>query len=415
MENRSAMHQASERIIRRLTTGLNLAGFAGHLGEWLSADLNNGSNQTGAFTNSRATALLRAMNVIDDPALGDFKVLILLEPAVRLALYDLLADSGLAENEEIVTLAQLPSQEEQEDISWLPLIISAFAWRSGYPVNQLDPATPPDVYSPAGQVLTRSGQYIRQQVLRSPTERDRLSRQLSLPPTDAPSLDELNSSGEQIAPLPPHYRAPIPENYPEISGDTLQIESDDLEEVVELMTGEPLVITEDELAESEPTTNDPVRMPSITITRDQVANEISAPPSPLPSSGVVLPNQSQAPQSKPSFTVALRQMFGQEQLASTKLKVLVQRYPDGPGLYGLQIRVTSKGVKSYVAGTTDRDGKFVCELPVRMQSGLTYDVDVTWPREAGGEVERKSVTLSTERTHFILPFYQQLSNENIDR
>ncbi len=128
----------------------------------------------------------------------------------------------------------------------------------------------------------------------------------------------------------------------------------------------------------------------------------------------MLPNQAQQSPSKPSFTVALRQMFGQEQLASTKLKVLAQRYPDGPGLFGLQVRVTSKGVKSYVAGTTDRDGKFVCELPVRIQSGLTYDVDITWPREEGGEVERKSITLNTERTHFTLPFYQQLSNENID-
>lgn len=408
------MHQAAERIVRRLTSGRSLAAFAGQLGEWLSVDLDNNSSQAEEITNSRATALLRAMNVIDDPTLGDFKLLMQLEPAISPAMYDLLADSSLANHEEVAALAQLPSPEQQKEISWLPLIISAFAWRSGYAVNQLDPATPPDVYSPAGQVLMRSGQYIRQQVLRSPTERDRLSRQLSLPVAEIPTLDELSTSGDQISPLPPHYRTPIAERYPEMSRETIQIESDDLEEVNELTIGEPLVITEDELAESEPTTNDPVRMPPITITRDQVASETNTPPSPMPSSAVMLPNQSQQSPSKPSFTVALRQMFGQEQLASTKLKVLVQRYPDGPGLFGLQVRVTSKGVKSYVAGTTDRDGKFVCELPVRIQSGLTYDVDITWPREEGGEVERKSITLNTERTHFTLPFYQQLSNENMD-
>ena len=106
--------------------------------------------------------------------------------------------------------------------------------------------------------------------------------------------------------------------------------------------------------------------------------------------------------------MALRQMFGQEELATTKLRVIVQEIPDGPGYYGLQIRVRCKGIKSYVAGTSDRDGKFVCELPVRLHSGLTYDVEVTWPRDVGGEVERKSITLNADRTEFTLPFHRQL-------
>ncbi|MFN2222115.1 MAG: hypothetical protein ACK2UH_06160, partial [Candidatus Promineifilaceae bacterium] len=113
--------------------------------------------------------------------------------------------------------------------------------------------------------------------------------------------------------------------------------------------------------------------------------------------------------SRPGLTVALRQMFRQEELSTTKLRVLVQEYPDGPGLYGLQVRVTCKGVKSHVAGTSDRDGKFICELPVRAQTGLTYDVDVTWPREEGGETERKSITLHADRTYFVLPFYRRLN------
>ena len=58
--------------------------------------------------------------------------------------------------------------------------------------------------------------------------------------------------------------------------------------------------------------------------------------------------------------------------------------------------------------TTDRDGTFLCELPVRLHTGLTYDVDVTWPRDEGGDTERKSITLNADRTEFTLPFYRKL-------
>jgi hypothetical protein len=122
-----------------------------------------------------------------------------------------------------------------------------------------------------------------------------------------------------------------------------------------------------------------------------------------------MPATSNDAPSRPGLTVALRQMFRQEQLSTTKLRVLVQQYPDGPGFYGLQVRVTCKGVKSHVAGTTDREGKFICELPVRDRSGLTYDVDVTWPREEGSATERKSITLHADRTRFVLPFYRHLN------
>ena len=44
-----------------------------------------------------------------------------------------------------------------------------------------------------------------------------------------------------------------------------------------------------------------------------------------------------------------------------------------------------------------------------MQSGLTYDVQVTWPRDVGGDVERKSITLNADRTIFTLPFYRQIN------
>jgi hypothetical protein len=92
----------------------------------------------------------------------------------------------------------------------------------------------------------------------------------------------------------------------------------------------------------------------------------------------------------------------------TKLRILVQEHPDGPGLYGLQVRVSSRGIRRYVAGTTNKVGEFLCELPVQLDAGMTYDVDVTWPRDFGSEVERKSITLNADRTHFLLPFYRTL-------
>lgn len=99
---------------------------------------------------------------------------------------------------------------------------------------------------------------------------------------------------------------------------------------------------------------------------------------------------------------------GREKVKSTKLQIIVQERPDGPGLYGLQVRVSSRGARRYVAGTTNKDGEFICELPVPVNSGLTYDVDVTWPRDYGNDVERKSITLNADRTHFTLPFYRSL-------
>jgi hypothetical protein len=119
-----------------------------------------------------------------------------------------------------------------------------------------------------------------------------------------------------------------------------------------------------------------------------------------------------ASESRPGLTMALRQMFRSEEMKTTKLRVIVQDHPDGEGLYGLQIRIRCKGIKSHVAGTTGRDGHFVAELPVRLEEGLTYDVDVTWPRDMEGETERKSITLHADRTEFKLPFYRHLQGES---
>ncbi len=409
------MDDNSLNIVRSLQNERQIQAFSKHLGRWLEEDLAQSHSADFLFTDSRARALLVSANLLDGATLSDFSHLVKNEPNQRIILNDLLEDTGLASSEQIRPLlvtAQVVGQDngssdETPAISWLALIIGSYAWKSGYPINQLDPSSPPGAYTPAGQVLKRSAGFVRRQLQRSATERDRLAQSLAQPPSSTPSLDELASGSDVAAPLPPHYRPPIPENYPEVASETIQVDPDESGQALLPDTRSPLIITEAEIEDDTQSSTEVVRMPPITIDAEQFEPEPQPPPSPLPSSAVVVPTD-QACQSRPSLTVALRQMLQHEQLSSTKLKVLVQQYPDGPGLYGLQVRVSCKGVKSYVAGTTDRDGRFVSELPVRVESGLTYDVEVTWPRDEGGEVERKSITMNADRTHFTLPFYRLL-------
>jgi hypothetical protein len=374
----------------------HLATYAIYLAEWLISDLNQDKEAVPDFTESRAKALLRAAAVVDAPTLDDFARLMENETAVRLALYDLFKESELATSDQLpITNNQQPTTNNQQPIPWLSLSIAAFAWKSGYPLHQLDPASPPEPYSPAGQVLKRAAHWLRQQVQRSATDRDKLGRKLAFTEgTDAaPNLDNLQSKGT-IPPVPPHFRPPVPVRYPEVARETVHIEPDDNPSVQPTRSA-PLTITDDDL---EPPASQPTRMPPIRIDDSQI---------PPARPRVVQPQPSTSPA---NFTQDVRRKFSRsrEPLTTTKLRIIVQEYPDGPGLYGLQVRVRCKGINSHVAGTTGRDGRFLCELPVRAQTGLTYDVDITWPRDLGSEVERKSITLNADRTEFTLPFYRRL-------
>jgi hypothetical protein len=346
------------------------------------------------FTESRAKALLRAADAVDAPTLDDFARLMENETAVRPALHDLLGESELASSDQLPVISN-QSPVSQSPVSWLSLSIAAFAWKSGYPLHQLDPASPPEPYSPAGQVIKRAAHWLRQQVQRSATDRDKLGKKLAfVEGTDmAPTLDNLQSN-ETIAPVPPYFRSPIPVRYPEVARETVRIEPDEPAPPSPVVRSGRITITTDDL---EPPASQPTRMPPIRIERSQV------PP--------VRPRVVQPQPSPPAnFAQDVRRKFSRsrEPMTTTKLRVIVQEYPDGPGLYGLQVRVTCKGINSHVAGTTGRDGRFLCELPVRAQSGLTYDVDITWPADFGGATERKSITLNADRTEFTLPFYRRL-------
>jgi hypothetical protein len=190
--------------------------------------------------------------------------------------------------------------------------------------------------------------------------------------------------------------------YPEYARETVQISPDEAARAEEtaVTVEAPLTITPADLPQE--TSTAPTRMPPVTIQPNDVNRRSESRPRPQPATSVS------------SFGRAVRKFFGRhnEPFKTTRLRVVVQSYPDGPGLYGLQIQVRCKGIRSYVAGTTNRDGYFVCELPVRLHSGLTYDVDVTWPDEFKRGQERKSITLNADRTEFALPFYLRYSQQD---
>ncbi len=399
------MKDAATDLIRSLPDSEHIICLAAKLRQWLVVDLNRSNEPVPDFTESRARALLRAADLLDDPTRHSFERLMENETALRVALYDLLVKSELAENEEVPALvagvAAAPDTESKLPVDWPGLAIAAFASKNGYELYQLDPASPPSPYSPAGQVLKRAAHYMREQVLRSATEREKLGRQLVYVAGRVPGLDNLPSGGV-VAPLPPYYRTPIPVKYPEVSSQTIRVEPDAGSDAGAVSRGNPITITSDDLApvREAPQTAPSYRAP-IQVTGDEAGRART--------SQVVTPNATVATGAEFSRAVRRKVRRSKGTLKATKLKVVVQEYADGPGLYGLQVRVRCKGIKSHVAGVTTREGEFVCELPVPEQSGLTYDVEVTWPRELGSEIERKSVTLHADRTQFTLPFYRRLN------
>lgn len=404
-------------LVRSLATSYQLALFAVRLRNWLLSEPGTESGEVNEFSESRARALLRAADVVDDPTFTDFARLMDGEDGLRVALHDLVQSTALASEEEVKVLAAVcgrTAPDEVPQVPWLSLALAAHAWQRGYPLPQLDPSSPPERFSPAGQVVGRAAAFLRQQIQRGATERNRIAARLApRPGGSAATLEDMRAEGA-IPPLPPHFRPPIPVRYPEVSRETLSVDPEQEPEEPVVSRGESLVITEADISEETPDEEEapergaPIRMPPIRISSEQVQPS-QQPPSPMPSSAVVMPTNTS--ESRPGLTVSLRQMFGSENLSSTKLRVVAQQYPDGPGLYGLQVKVMCKGIKSYVAGTTDREGRFLAELPVREGEGLTYDVDLTWPRELGGETERKSMTLHADRTEFTLPFYVRLETQ----
>ena len=96
------MHESAQRQIQALPGKEQLITFAGRLLEWLNRDLNPRGEP---LSESRARAMLLAANVLDEPTRHSFAQALESEQGMRLALYDLLRESGLADKEEIAALA----------------------------------------------------------------------------------------------------------------------------------------------------------------------------------------------------------------------------------------------------------------------------------------------------------------------
>lgn len=393
------MQDPATELIRAFPGQPQLLLFANRLNDWLLTDLESDSE---TFTDSRARTLLLAGDLLDDPTRNSFTSLVGQETTIRLALYDLLRETGLAEIDDVQVLAARSAQAATPDNAtappWLALIIAAYAWRSDFLLDQLDPASPPTAYSPAGQVLKRAAFFVRQQVQRSATDRDKLYRKVAYQAGSGrpQSLDAMQP-GEAIAPLPPYYRPPIPERYPEYARETVQVDPEEVDIPAPANRGDPISISADDLEEPRPA---PTVQPAIRIDPSQVEPA----PAPRPPANVQLPPAT----ATANTAAAQRSRRRRPPTKSTKLRIMVQENPDGPGLFGLQVRVSAPAARQQVAGTTNQEGIFTCELPVYADVGLTYDVDVTWPRDFGGDIERKSITLNADRTMFILPFYRTL-------
>jgi hypothetical protein len=407
---------AAMDLVRALRHEQRLIDFSARLLELLISENRTLDDLTEPLVEADVRALFQAVDLIDSETAARFYEIVEGEAARRVALFELLELGALSEEPQVRQIAFRASADDRltsGQIPWLSLVLACVSWRTGYMLRHMDPQLLPGPDSPAGRTLREAARFVHRQVERSPVDLRGIDRQLDRPPERAPTLDELSPAQEAHAPLPPHYRPPVPERYVEMADETITIKADELPDRPTSSAEEPLRISPEELggaANDDRDVSPEVRaVAPLQLVRQQLAEPRAAPPSPIPGTGVIMPNSTQ--QSRPSFSVALRQMFGREELANVRLRISVELHPDGPGIFGCQVRITSKGIRSELAGTSDRQGMFVCELPVRVHSGLTYDVDVTWPRELGGDTERKSVTLSTERTGFALPFYRRLNPE----
>ncbi len=205
-------------------------------------------------------------------------------------------------------------------------------------------------------------------------------------------------------------RPPVPVRYPEYTPG-VQVNPAETEHATPPPApAERLSISDADLAPpalpAAPQVQPPLRIDASQLEPPRPATPPAAPRQPA---HVVLPNATATANTAAATTAARKKMRrGREPMTTTKLRILVQEHPGGAGLYGLQVRVSSRAIRRTVAGTTNQAGEFLCELPVQAEVGLTYDVDVTWPRDFGGEVERKSITVNADRTHFDLPFYRTL-------
>ena len=369
----------------------------------IQATLLEGISTPNHLLASKIRSVLIASNLLDDGVLREFNQVIERENGLRLALGDLFERFEAPADDLLLSPADAKCD-------WLVLVAAACAEQKGYDLENLDPSSPPALHSPAGLMLAQVADFFKAQTRRTATERDRLAKKLAF---DSSALTQ-NQESAVAEPAQggddPNVRMPAPVTYFEhnppikITEEDFDVES---EPVVTMPSVSLDLTAHPPTPEPEPEAETPVQpqtMPAIKITRESLK--------PLSQRVSEQANQAWRDVGAPAIgRVAdkVRDILTPEETTSTILRVQVMDRPNGSGIVGVQVTVTCKGIRSHVAGITDRDGAFVCELPVRESSGLTYDVTVSWPREMGSDREKKSITLSPDRGEFELPFFRSLN------
>ena len=396
-----------------------LNAMANELSVWLARQ--NGAS----ITESRTKALLLAMNALDETTLNDFRRVMGNAATVRVAL------TGLVESAEckVESLASAPTMHETPN--WLALALMAYAYKLDYPVENLDPGSPPSQFSPAGQVVHQTAAWLRAQVQRSATERDKMARALAFVPSKEGHRSQVTGDRQE-----PVRRSSIPVRYFE-HNDPVSIDpSEQLptpSTAASIERGAPIAITIDDVPSvpvPAPMRIEPEPEPEIRIVGE---SRVVPRPTPPPSSVNRAAQRASQVASQAAQTVrenvtrenvqravdtaarsvdraldSMRNTPVPNSARRTRLLVSVMDYPNGHPLPAVQIGVRVKGSKKEVAGTTNNEGLFRCSVPVRHGVGVTYEVTCHWPHEFGGSRERKRITLNAERTEFEMAFYSRL-------
>ncbi|MEM9773624.1 MAG: carboxypeptidase-like regulatory domain-containing protein [Chloroflexota bacterium] len=380
----------------------NVAGLL-QLAASLQATLLEGISTPSHLLASKIRSVLLASNLLDDGILREFNQAVGRENGLRLALADLFERFEAPANDLLLS----PSDAVCE---WLVLVTAACAEQKGYDIENLDPSSPPAPHSPAGLMLAQVADFFKAQTRRTATERDRLAKKLAFDNSALSETSQESSADPAPAAADPDVRVPAPVTYFE-HNPPIKLTVEDIDQQHDPVTTLPPVSLDltahppTPEPESEPAAPaQPQTMPAIKITRESLK--------PLSQRVTEQANQAWRDVGAPAIgRVAdkVRDILTPEETTSTMLRVQVLDQPQGAGIVGVQVTVTCKGIRSHVAGITDRDGSFICELPVRESSGLTYDVTVSWPREMGSDREKKSITLSPDRGEFELPFFRSLA------
>ena len=123
------MHETALNIVQTLQNEKQENGYAIRLTRWLLEEAPQSETQATEFTASRAKALLRAGNLLDEATLNDFSQLVERRPAFKVAIYSLLADTKLAENPAVASLAHLHPPDDDGPIHWPLMILAAYCWK----------------------------------------------------------------------------------------------------------------------------------------------------------------------------------------------------------------------------------------------------------------------------------------------